>query len=34
MFETLRKMFKKGIIRERHLDNAVSKGWITLEDKG
>lgn len=29
----LKKMYQAGRITEAHIDNAVSKGWITEEEK-
>lgn len=33
MFETLKRMWCEGKLTESKLDNAVTKGWITLEQK-
>ena len=33
MFERLKYLYSVGKIKEVHLDNAVSKGWITEEEK-
>ena len=33
MFEYLKSLYQKGKISEVGLDNAVSKGWITEEEK-
>ena len=33
MFEYLKELYREGKISEAGLDNAVSKGWITEEEK-
>lgn len=33
MFERLKRLYKEGKITIEDLDNAVSKGWITEEQK-
>jgi hypothetical protein len=33
MFETLKRLYLEGKIDEVKLDNAVNKGWITVEQK-
>jgi len=33
MFEYLKELYQEGRISEAGLDNAVSKGWITEEQK-
>ena len=33
MFETLLRLWKDGKLSEEKLSNAVSKGWITEEEK-
>ncbi len=33
MFETLKRLCENGKATVAHLDNAVSKGWITEEEK-
>ena len=33
MFERLRVLYREGKITEHHLDNAVAKGWISMEQK-
>lgn len=33
MFERLKRLYKEGKITVEDLDNAVSKGWITEEQK-
>lgn len=33
MFETLNRLYHTGSIEEAQLENAVTKGWITWEEK-
>jgi hypothetical protein len=33
MFERLKYLYEKGLIQEVNLNLAVSKGWITEEEK-
>ena len=33
MYERLKYLYNKGIAIEKHLINAVNKGWITEEQK-
>ena len=33
MYEKLLSMYKRKLITEHELDNAVLKGWITEEEK-
>ncbi len=33
MFLTIRALYLKGQLTERGLNSAVSKGWITIDDK-
>ena len=33
MFNRLKRLYEEGKIGESELDNAVSKGWITEEQK-
>lgn len=33
MFEKLRELYKKGLLTNDMLSNAVSKGWISAEEK-
>lgn len=29
----LKELYKEGVIDENNLDNAITKGWITTEEK-
>ena len=33
MFERLKSLYEKRMVDETHLDVAISKGWITEEEK-
>lgn len=33
MFETLVRLYDGGAIDERHLENAATRGWITVNEK-
>lgn len=33
MYEKLLSMYKRNLINEHELDNAILKGWITKEEK-
>ena len=33
MFDRLKDLYNKNMINETHLDVAISKGWITEEEK-
>lgn len=33
MFETLKRLYKEGSLTEQGLNNAISKGWITEQQK-
>jgi len=33
MYERLKALYTDGKITDVHLDNAIAKGWITLEQK-
>lgn len=33
MFDRLKQLYNKKMINESHLDIAISKGWITEEEK-
>ena len=33
MYNKLLNMYKRGLLTEAQLDNAVKKGWITEEQK-
>jgi len=33
LFETLKRLYKEGKLTEEGLNNAISKGWITEEQK-
>lgn len=33
MFETLQRLWNEGKLTESMLDNAVTKSWITTEEK-
>jgi hypothetical protein len=32
MFETLKRLYQEGKATEVHLNNALTKGWITEEE--
>lgn len=33
MYETVKRLYLEGRIAEAGLDNAISRGWITADDK-
>ncbi len=33
MIERLKKLYKQDKLNEKNLDNAITKGWITKEQK-
>lgn len=33
MFETLKRLWTEGKLTEAMLNNAIAKGWITVEQK-
>lgn len=33
MYETVKRLYLEGRIAEAGLDNAISRGWITTDDK-
>lgn len=33
MFDRLKSLYEKSMIKETHLDVAVNRGWITEEQK-
>ena len=32
MFERLKRLYENGQLNQRGIENAVAKGWITLEE--